>query len=228
VRLGVGLNSLAQAGFAIVPPILGLCALAAFPHLSNPELALPTVMMNLLPKWLGIWTLASVFSAELSATDAILFMLSTSLAVDLYRTFLNPQVSDKKLLLVSRLAAVIAGGAGIVIAELLSSVVAAVSIFWIVGGIVVCPGDRGFVLEEGKLPGGVGRHLRRPCRHALGIQIHAWPWLVGAVAASHRNHDRERHCRSGNTGTNREIGPSRDRIIGRSGDRVMSGYLVIG
>jgi SSS family solute:Na+ symporter len=130
VRLGVGLNSLGQAAFAIVPAILGLCALAAYPHLSNPELALPTVMMNLLPKWLGIWALASIFSAELSATDAILFMLSTSLAVDLYKTFLNPEVSDRKLLFVSRLTAVIAGGAGIVIAELLSSIVAAVSIFY--------------------------------------------------------------------------------------------------
>ena len=130
VRLGVGLNSLAQAGFAIVPAILGLCALAAYPHLSNPELALPTVMMKLLPQWMGIWALASIFSAELSATDAILFMLSTSLAVDLYKTFLNPQVSDKKLLLVSRVTAVVAGGTGIVIAELLSSIVAAVSIFY--------------------------------------------------------------------------------------------------
>jgi solute:Na+ symporter, SSS family len=130
VRLGVGLNSLAQAGFAIVPAILGLCALAAYPHLSNPELALPTVMMKLLPQWMGIWALASIFSAELSATDAILFMLSTSLAVDLYKTFLNPQVSDKKLLFVSRVTAVVAGATGIVIAELLSSIVAAVSIFY--------------------------------------------------------------------------------------------------
>jgi solute:Na+ symporter, SSS family len=130
VRLGVGLNSLAQAGFAIVPAILGLCALAAYPHLSNPELALPTVMMKLLPKWMGIWALASIFSAELSATDAILFMLSTSLAVDLYKTFLNPQVSDKKLLLVSRATAVVAGATGIVIAELLPSIIAAVSIFY--------------------------------------------------------------------------------------------------
>lgn len=130
VRLGIGLNSLAQAGFAIVPAILGLSALAAFPHLSNPELALPTVMMKLLPKWMGVWALASIFSAELSATDAILFMLSTSLSVDLYKTFLNPQVSDQKLLLVSRLTAVIAGGAGIVIAALMSSIVAAVSIFY--------------------------------------------------------------------------------------------------
>jgi SSS family solute:Na+ symporter len=79
---------------------------------------------------MGIWALASIFSAELSATDAILFMLSTSLAVDLYKTFLNPQVADKKLLLVSRVTAVVAGGAGIVIAELLSSIIAAVSIFY--------------------------------------------------------------------------------------------------
>jgi SSS family solute:Na+ symporter len=124
------MNSLAQAGFAIVPAVLGLCALAAYPHLNNPELALPTVMMKLLPKWMGIWALASIFSAELSATDAILFMLSTSLAVDLYKTFLNPQVSDQKLLLVSRLTAVVAGAAGVLIAALLSSIIAAVSIFY--------------------------------------------------------------------------------------------------
>jgi SSS family solute:Na+ symporter len=130
VRLGVGLNSLAQAGFAIVPAVLGLCALAAYPHLTNPELALPTVMMKLLPKWLGIWGLASIFSAELSATDAILFMLSTSLTVDLYKTFLNPQVADRKLLSVSRMVAVLAGVLGVLLAMLLPSVIAAVKIFY--------------------------------------------------------------------------------------------------
>ena len=130
VRLGVGLNSLAQAAFAIVPAVLGLCALAAYPHLNNPELALPTVMIHLLPRWLGIWALASIFSAELSATDAILFMLSTSLVVDLYKTFLHPQVSDRKLLSLSRMAAVGAGVLGILLAMLLPSVITAVKIFY--------------------------------------------------------------------------------------------------
>jgi solute:Na+ symporter, SSS family len=130
VRVGVGLNSLGQALFAFVPAILGLCALAAYPHLSNPELALPTVMMKLLPKWLGIWALASIFSAELSATDAILFMLSTSLVVDLYKTFLNPRVSEKNLLTVSRVTAVIAGLIGVLLAGLLPSVIAAVTVFY--------------------------------------------------------------------------------------------------
>jgi SSS family solute:Na+ symporter len=130
VRRGVGLNSLGQVLFAFVPAVLGLCAFAAMPHLGNPELALPSAMKMLLPKWLGIWTLASIFSAELSATDAILFMLSTSLAVDLYKTFLNPGVSQEKLLRVSRGVLVGAGVAGIVLAALLPSIIAAVSIFY--------------------------------------------------------------------------------------------------
>lgn len=130
VRWGVGLNSLGQAIFAFVPPVLGLCAFAAMPHLSNPELALPTAMKNLLPPWLGVWTLASIFSAELSATDAILFMLSTSLAVDLYKTFLNPGVSQQKMLWVSRLSSIGAGIVGILLAAVLPSIIQAVSIFY--------------------------------------------------------------------------------------------------
>jgi len=130
VRLGVGLNSIGQALFAFVPPILGLCAFAALPHLSNPELALPSAMKLLLPRWLGVWTLASIFSAELSATDAILFMLSTSLAVDLYKTFLNPGISQQKLLIVSRIASVCAGVLGILLATILPSIIEAVKIFY--------------------------------------------------------------------------------------------------
>jgi solute:Na+ symporter, SSS family len=130
VRLGVGLNSIGQAVFAFVPPILGLCAFAALPHLANPELALPTAMKTLLPRWLGVWTLASIFSAELSATDAILFMLSTSLAVDLYKTFLRPGVTQQQLLVASRVASAGAGVLGILLAAVLPSIIAAVSIFY--------------------------------------------------------------------------------------------------
>ena len=130
VRTGVTLNSIGQAIFAFVPPVLGMCAFAAMPHLSNPELALPSAMKALLPEWLGIWTLASIFSAELSATDAILFMLSTSLSVDLYKTFLNPEASQQKMLWVSRLTSICAGVAGIALAVVLPSIIQAVSIFY--------------------------------------------------------------------------------------------------
>jgi SSS family solute:Na+ symporter len=130
VRRGVFANSIAQALFAFAPAMFGVIAFAKFPHLSNPELALPSVMMYIVPKWVGLWALASIFSAELSATDAILFMLSTSLAVDLYKTFIRPDVDQKRLLGVSRATAVIAGAAGVALAIELPTVIAAVSIFY--------------------------------------------------------------------------------------------------
>jgi SSS family solute:Na+ symporter len=130
VRFGVGLNAVAQLAFVFVPALFGLVALARFPGLANPELALPTVLVRGVPPWLGLWALAAVFSAELSATDAILFMLSTSLAVDLYRTFIRPGVTPKRLLAVSRWTTVLAGCAGISLAIVLPSVIAAVSIFY--------------------------------------------------------------------------------------------------
>ena len=130
VRVGVGINSLFQAAFAFVPPVLGLCAFAISPHLANPELALPMAMRTLLPRWLGVWTLASIFSAELSATDAILFMLSSSLAVDFYKPFVNPNVSPKGLLTANRIATVSAAACGVLLALVLPSVIAAVAIFY--------------------------------------------------------------------------------------------------
>lgn len=130
VRIGVTLNAIGQAGFAFVPPLLGLCALAALPHLGNSELALPSAMKLLLPKWLSFWTLASIFSAELSATDAILFMLSTSLAVDFYKALIKPDVSPEGLLKANRFAMVGAAVVGVLLAIALPSIISAVSIFY--------------------------------------------------------------------------------------------------
>jgi SSS family solute:Na+ symporter len=130
VRVGVALNSLGQFLFAFVPALFGMIALVHFGGLSNPELALPTVLTRMVPPWLGVWALAAIFSAELSATDAILFMLSTSLAVDLYKTFLRPTVTQKELLRVSRVTTVGAGLAGVGLAIVLPSVISAVTIFY--------------------------------------------------------------------------------------------------
>ena len=136
VRIGITLNSVAQILFAFVPAILGLCAFVAVPHLASSDLALPAAMKMLLPTWLGMWAMASIFSAELSATGAILFMLSTSLAIDLHKTFLNPTISERRLLTANRVSSVIAGVAGIVLAIQLPTILAAVEIFY--GLLSVC------------------------------------------------------------------------------------------
>ena len=130
VRIGVNCNALGLAVFAFAPPILGLIARSQYPALTNRELALPMVMTRLMPPWLGLLTLAAVFSAEISASDAILFMLSSSLSVDLYKRFLRPAASDRDLLMAGRIAAVTGASCGIVLAIALPSIITALQIFY--------------------------------------------------------------------------------------------------
>ena len=87
-------------------------------------------MTKLMPPWLGLLTLAAVFSAEVSASDAILFMLSSSLSVDLYKTFLKPQASDRELLAVGRMTAIAGAFFGIALAIELPSIISALQIFY--------------------------------------------------------------------------------------------------
>jgi SSS family solute:Na+ symporter len=113
VRVGVGLNALGLFVFAGVPVFLGIIARGQFPDLAATNLALPTILIHNLPPLVGAIALAAVFSAEISAADASLFMLTTSLAQDLYRRFLNPEADDARVLAVARWATLASGVLGI-------------------------------------------------------------------------------------------------------------------
>jgi SSS family solute:Na+ symporter len=130
VRLGVGLQGLAQMGFAFIPVFFGIAARAAHIEVENPNLVLPTVLATQLPVFLGALGLAAVFSAEVSTCDAILFMLSTSLSQDLYKRFIDPHASDRRLLMVARLAAVAGGVGGVIVALQLETIIAGLRIFY--------------------------------------------------------------------------------------------------
>lgn len=130
VRLGVGLNALGLLLYAAVPVIMGMIARASFPNLDNRELALPMLLMHGVPPLVGGLGLAAVFSAEISAADAGLFMLTTSLAQDLYKRFLNPTASDRHMLLVTRLAALLCGGLAIWIAIESKTITGVISLFY--------------------------------------------------------------------------------------------------
>ena len=130
VRWGGGANGIALLIFAFFPVLLGMTAASVFPDLQNPELALPLVVTELLPMWLGALLLAGIFSAEISSADTVLFMLSTSLSRDLYQTFVKPELEEQQLLRVSRYIAVVAGGLGVVLAIVIPTVLSALTIFY--------------------------------------------------------------------------------------------------
>jgi solute:Na+ symporter, SSS family len=130
VRRGIGLNALGLLAFAIVPVLLGMIAHAQYPELGRRELAMPELLTNSLPVWLGGLLLGALFSAELSAADAVLFMLTTSISQDFYKTFANPVANDHQLLKVARATAVACGMLGAALAVLFKTVIAALTIFY--------------------------------------------------------------------------------------------------
>jgi solute:Na+ symporter, SSS family len=171
VRLGVGVNALFLMIYAVVPVLLGMSAKVLHPGLSNVdrELALPLLFMHDLPFWVGALGLAAVFSAEVSASDAILFMLATSLSQDLYKRFVNPAASDRQVVAVARGASVFGAVAAVAVAMLSKSVVDALAFFYTLVGVSL------FV------PIIAGLYLRRP--RALDALAAIAGGIVAAVAA---------------------------------------------
>ncbi len=130
VRVGVGASAVVLILFAIVPVGLGMAARVLHPHLPSADQALPTLLAQNLPAWVGALTLAGVFGAEISAADAVLFMLSTSLSQDIYRRFLSPGADDTRVLAVARASAAVATVAGLAMAMTIPTVVDALKIFY--------------------------------------------------------------------------------------------------
>jgi SSS family solute:Na+ symporter len=127
--------------------VLGIIARGRFPDLEATNLALPMILMHALPPLVGALALAAVFSAEVSAADASMFMLTTSLSQDLYKRFMNPAASDAQVLRVARIATLASGVAGVLLAWTAEDVIATLTIFYtllsvglfvpIVGGLYV-------------------------------------------------------------------------------------------
>lgn len=130
VRRGVAFNAIGLLLFAAVPALLGVLAHAQFPDLANRELALPTLMTQSLPLWLGGLLLGAIFAAEVSTADAVLFMLSTSLSRDLYQNWIDPGADDRRLMIVVRSTAVACGAIGALLGIMLESVISALTIFY--------------------------------------------------------------------------------------------------
>jgi solute:Na+ symporter, SSS family len=194
VRAGVGLNALGLLLYAGVPALLGIIARARFPDLGDEKLALPMVLMHAVPPLVGAIGLAAVFSAEISAADAALFMLTTSLSQDLYKRFVNPAADDRRVLTVARWTTIVGGGLGVVLAIVSASIVDLLTVFYtllgvtllvpIVGGLYVArAGTRDALVSIAAGVGGMLAIQAATGGHGWRFMTPALGGLIAAVAA---------------------------------------------
>jgi SSS family solute:Na+ symporter len=138
---------------------------------------------------LGAFALAAVFSTAVDTCDGILFMLSTSLSQDVYRRHVRPEATDRELLRVARVIAVVGGIAGIVLSIYLSTVIGALRVFYSVLGVsLFVPVLGGLISRRAGSPEALAAMAAGIVTlAAIGLMRTPVPWLdptLGGLVAS--------------------------------------------
>lgn len=101
--------------FAFSPYLLGFMGIILLPNLTDPEMVIPTLATTLLPGVLGAIVLSAVMAAIMSTSDSILMQAGTILSRDIYQRFIDKNVTQNKLILISRLSVLTAGVIGLIV-----------------------------------------------------------------------------------------------------------------
>ncbi|MFD1037427.1 sodium:solute symporter [Virgibacillus byunsanensis] len=109
IRRAVGLAFIFQAIIAISVAVLGVSARVIFPGLATPDLASPTIAMQLLPPVLGGLLLAAILAAIQSTVSAILLMLSSGISHDIINKVMKKELTEQQQLKITRIAVLVMG-----------------------------------------------------------------------------------------------------------------------
>jgi SSS family solute:Na+ symporter len=111
--------------YGIATALLGAIALVLLPNLQDPELALPRMILQVVPVGLSGLILAGFVSAMMSTADSALLASSTLITSDIYKRFINADASDETYSRVSRIIILVLGGIMIYAAIAIGNVVQA-------------------------------------------------------------------------------------------------------
>ncbi len=98
--------------------LIGLIGLAIYGqgHFADVEHIMPILANDLLPAWLAGIFISGAIAAMMSTADSQLLVISSSVVEDFYHQTLGKEVSEKRMLIISRVVTVVVGIAGFVIA----------------------------------------------------------------------------------------------------------------
>ena len=111
--------------YGIATAFLGAIALVLLPNLADPELALPRLILEVVPVGVAGLILAGFVSAMMSTADSALLASSTLFTNDVYRRFIAPDASDETYTRVSRGFVLVLGAVMIYAAVAIGNVVQA-------------------------------------------------------------------------------------------------------
>ena len=88
--------------FVPAPYLTGILAILILPDLGDPETAIFQVASQLLPAAVTGLVMAAIMAAIMSTADSLLLQTGSIASRDLYERFINPDASEKQMVMVSR------------------------------------------------------------------------------------------------------------------------------
>ena len=110
----------------VLAAFLGICAKAMYPDAQAAQ-ALPQVIVGLQPLLAGV-TLAALWAADVSTACNLLLSAGTLFSSDIYKRFINPECSESRQLLMTRLCVMISGIMTLGLAMSVSSILGTIMI----------------------------------------------------------------------------------------------------
>ncbi|MFP2769398.1 sodium:solute symporter family protein [Oceanisphaera sp. KMM 10153] len=126
-KIGYTISGLFGFLFYFVSSTIGLIALILYPDIS-PDLAMPELIRTALPLGITGLVLASLLAVVMSTADSYLNSASVIFVKDIYQSFINPDVGEKKKLWIERLVNLLIGIGAIVFALYATSIIDALLI----------------------------------------------------------------------------------------------------
>ena len=88
--------------FVPTPYLVGILAVLILPNLDDPEMAIFEVARLLLPAAVTGLVMAAIMAAIMSTADSLLLQTGSIASRDLYERFINPNASERQMVMVSR------------------------------------------------------------------------------------------------------------------------------
>lgn len=120
-RRGFVVGGLMMLPIGFVSALLGVIAKTMFPDVS-PAMALPMTIMSLNPILAGI-TLAALWAADVSTACNLLLSSATLFSQDIYKRFIDPDITDKKFLIVTKTSVLLLGLLTLIFAMTISGII---------------------------------------------------------------------------------------------------------
>ncbi|MDW7675934.1 MAG: sodium:solute symporter family protein [Bacillota bacterium] len=108
--------------FAIGTVLIGMCARKLLPGLTDAELAVPRMIVTILPMGIAGIVVAGYTAAVMSTADSCLIGPVAIFVNDIYKKLIKPKASDSELLKVGRIATIVLGFLAIYLAYRASSI----------------------------------------------------------------------------------------------------------